>query len=124
MLTPQSHLSQVAGQAPSRQQARLQRPPLARRAAGVLRELFPEPAEPVPRRVPRGLSVLLLAAAVALGVLVMLVRVEGPVPAWDSIYGEDLSIFLIQALQHPWPLLVPYAGYVQLVPRLIAQVAF
>jgi hypothetical protein len=24
-------------------------------------------------------------------------------------------------LQHPWPLLVPYAGYIQLVPRLIAQ---
>jgi hypothetical protein len=111
----------VAGQAPSRQQAGPQRPPLARRAVGVLRELFPKPAEPVPRRVPRGLPVLLLAAVVPLGVLVMLVRVAGPVPAWDSIYGEDLSIFLIQALQHPWPLLVSYAGYLQLVPRLIAQ---
>jgi len=88
----------------------------------VLRELFPEPAEPVPRRVPRSLPVLLLAAAIPLGVLVMLVRVAGTtVPPWDSIYGEDLSIFLIQALQHPWPLLVSYAGYLQLVPRLIAQ---
>jgi hypothetical protein len=77
----------------------------------------------VPRRVPRSLSVvLLLAAAVPLGVLVMLVRVAGnPVPAWDTIYGEDLSVFLVQALQRPWPVLVPYAGYVQLVPRLIAQ---
>jgi hypothetical protein len=55
----------------------------------------------------------------------MLVRVAGtPVPAWDSIYGEDLGIFLVQALQHPWPLLVPYAGYLQLVPRLIAQFVF
>ena len=101
-----------------------QRPPLARRAVGVLRELFPEPAEPVPRRVPRSLSVLLLAAAIPLGVLVMLVRVaSGAVPAWDRIYGEDLGVFLVQALQHPWPLLVPYAGYLQLVPRLIAQCA-
>ena len=72
---------------------------------------------------PRGLPVLLLAAAVPLGVLVMLARVAGPVPAWDSIYGEDLGIFLVQALQHPWHLLVPYAGYLQLVPRLIAQFA-
>ena len=96
--------------------------PLARRAVAVLRELFPEPAEPVPRHVPRSLSVLLLAAAIPLGVLVMLVRVAGgAVPAWDRIYGEDLGVFLVQALQHPWPLLVPYAGYLQLVPRLIAQ---
>ena len=89
----------------------------------MLRELFPEPAEPTPRRVPRGLPVvLMLAAAVPLGVLVMLVRVAGPVPAWDSVYAEDLGIFLVQALQHPWPLLTGYAGYLQLVPRLIAQV--
>jgi hypothetical protein len=122
LLTPQRHPSQAAGQAPSRQQAGLQRPPLARRAVGVLRELFPEPAEPVPRRVPRSVSVvLLLGAAVPLGVLVMLVRVAGPVPAWDSIYAEDLNVFLVQALQHPWPLLAGYAGYLQLVPRLIAQ---
>jgi len=74
--------------------------------------------------VPRSLSVLLLAAAIPLGVLVMLVRVAGgAVPAWDRIYGEDLGVFLVQALQHPWPLLVPYAGYLQLVPRLIAQFA-
>jgi hypothetical protein len=121
LLTPQRHLSQVAGQAPSQQQARLQRPPLARRTVDVLRELFPEPGKPVPRRVPRWLFVLLLAVAVPLGVLVMLVRVAGT-PAWDGIYGEDLGIFLVQALQHPWPLLVGYAGYLQLVPRLIAQV--
>ena len=121
MLIPERHLAQVAGQAPSRRQAGLQRRPLARSAVGVVRVLFPEPAEPAPRRVPLGLSVLLLAAAVPLGVLVMLVRVAGTVPAWDSIYGEDLGVFLVQALQHPWPVLVPYAGYLQLVPRLIAQ---
>jgi hypothetical protein len=120
VLTPQRYLSQVAGLAPSRQQARLLRPPLARRTVGVLRELFTEPPEPGPRRVPRWLSILLLALAVPLGVLVMLVRVSG-IPAWDGIYGEDFGIFLVQALQHPWPLLVGYAGYLQLVPRLIAQ---
>jgi hypothetical protein len=122
LLSPQPHLSQEAGQDPSQRQAGLERPPLTRRAIGVLRELFPEPAELVRRRVPGGMSVLLLSAAVPLGVLVMLVRVAGtPVPAWDSIYGEDLGIFLVQALQHPWHLLVGYAGYLQLVPRLIAQ---
>jgi hypothetical protein len=120
LLIPQRHLSQVAGQAPSRQQARLQRLLLTRRTVGVLRELFPEPAEPATRRVPRWLSILLLATAVPLGVLVMLVRVSGT-PAWDGIYGEDFGIYLVQALQHPWPLLVGYAGYLQLVPRLIAQ---
>jgi hypothetical protein len=122
LLGPQRRLSRVAGQAPSPHQARLQHPTLAGRAAGVLRELFPEPAEPGPRRVPRGLPVLLAAVAVPLAVLLMLVRVAGTtVPPWDTIYGEDLSIYLVQALQHPWPLLASYAGYLQLVPRLIAQ---
>jgi hypothetical protein len=54
----------------------------------------------------------------------MLARVPGsPLPAWDSIYAEDLRVFLVQALRHPWHLLVPNAGYIELVPRLIAQFA-
>jgi hypothetical protein len=114
------HRSEVAH--PAQQQAPPQRLSLARRAAGVLRELFPEPPEPGPRRVPRSLSVLLMVAAVLLGALVMLVRVPStPFPAWDGIYAEDLKIFLPQALQHPWHLLVPNNGYIELVPRLIAQ---
>jgi hypothetical protein len=145
LLTPRRHLSEVAGQAPSQQQAPLPRPSFARRAVGVLRELFPEPAEQVPRRIPRGLSVILLSAAVPLGALVMLVRVPStpvpawgvpstpvpdlgllrtPVPAWNGIYAEDLGNFLVGALQHPWPLLVPDTGYIELVPRLIAQFVF
>ena len=88
----------------------------------MLRELFPEPPEPGARRVPRTLSVLLQVAAVLLGVLVMLMRVPG-VPAWNGIYAEDLGIFLVQALQHPWHLLVPDGGYIELAPRLIAQLA-
>ena len=121
LLTPRSDLSEVIGQAPA-QQAPVRRPPLARRAVGALRELFPEPAAPVPELLPRSLSVILLAAAIPLGILVMLVRIPGiPVPAWNGIYGEDLSVFLVQALQHPWHLLVPDGGYIELVPRLIAQ---
>ena len=120
MLTPQGRRSEVAN--PSQQQDPPQRLSLVRRAVGVLRELFPEPPEPGPRRVPRSLSVLLMVAAVLLGALVMLVRVPStPFPAWDGIYAEDLKIFLPQALEHPWHLLVPNNGYIELVPRLIAQ---
>jgi hypothetical protein len=117
LILPQRHQSEVAN---SSQQDRLRRLPLARRAVVTLRELFPEPPEPGPRRVPRGVSIFLQVAAVLLGVLVMLVRIPG-VPAWDGIYAEDLKIYLPQALQHPWHLLVPDDGYIQLVPRLIAQ---
>jgi hypothetical protein len=52
----------------------------------------------------------------------MLVRISGR-PVWDTIYGEDNGIYLPGALAHPWHLLAPYAGYLQLVPRLIGQIA-
>lgn len=120
MIIPERHRPEVAE--PSPPQAPAQRLSLAGRTAGALRELFPEPPEPGPRRVPRGLSVVLAVAAVLLGILVMLVRVPGDrFPAWDGIYAEDLKIFLPQALQHPWHLLIPNNGYLELVPRLIAQ---
>jgi hypothetical protein len=120
MIIPQRHRSEAAQ--PAQQPAPPQRQSLARRAVEVLRELFPEPPEPGPRRVPRSLSVLLMVAAVLLGALVLLVRVpRSPFPSWDGIYAEDLKIFLPQALQHPWHLLVPNNGYIELVPRLIAQ---
>lgn len=116
---PQRHRSEAA--TPS-QQPPPQSLSAGRRTVGVLRELFPEPPEPGPRRLPRSLSVLLQVVAVLFGVLVMLVRVPGRnFPAWDGIYAEDLKIFLPQALQHPWHLLVPDDGYIELVPRLIAQ---
>jgi hypothetical protein len=50
----------------------------------------------------------------------MLLRVEG-IPPWDSYYGEDRGVFLVGALTRPWHLLVEYAGYEQLGPRLIGQ---
>ena len=89
----------------------------------MLADLFPAPAEPPPRGgLPRWAFVLVQVALVALGAVVMLARVPGR-PAWESVYGEDPRMYLPQALAHPWHLLQAYAGYLQLVPRLIGQVA-
>jgi hypothetical protein len=68
------------------------------------------------------LFVLVQVVVVAAGAVVMLARISGR-PAWEVIYGEDWGIYLPQALAHPWHLLQSYAGYLQLVPRLIGQVA-
>jgi hypothetical protein len=53
---------------------------------------------------------------------VMLLRVQGT-PPWDSTYGEDRGVFLVDALTRPWHLLKAYEGYEQLGPRLIGQLA-
>jgi hypothetical protein len=91
---------------------------------GLLAELFPAPAEPpaAGAGMPRWAVVLLQVAAIALGAAVMLVRVGGR-PVWESVYAEDPGIYLPWALGHPWHLLEAYGGYLQLVPRLIGQVA-
>ncbi len=91
---------------------------------GIFAELFPAPAESPARRagLPRWGFVLLQVAAVALGALVMLARVGGR-PVWESVYAEDPGIYLPWALGHPWHLLESYGGYLQLVPRLIGQIA-
>lgn len=89
----------------------------------VLADLFPAPAAPAPRGgLPRWAFVLVQVAAVALGALVMLARVGGR-PVWDSVWAEDRGIYLPEALAHPWHLLQSYGGYLQLVPRLIGQIA-
>jgi hypothetical protein len=89
----------------------------------VLADLFPAPAEPARRAgLARWALLLVQVAAVALGALVMLARSAGR-PAWDSVYAEDPGIYLPQALAHPWHLLQSYGGYLQLVPRLIGQIA-
>ncbi|HEV2452265.1 MAG TPA: hypothetical protein VGS62_10105 [Streptosporangiaceae bacterium] len=94
-----------------------------RRVRTVLADLFAAPAEPASRAgLARWASPLVQVAVVALGALVMLARVSGR-PAWDSIYAEDPRIYLPQALAHPWHLLQSYGGYLQLVPRLIGQIA-
>jgi hypothetical protein len=98
--------------------------PAGHRVRAVLTELFPAPAGPAPRAslTRWALFVLAQVAVVALGALVMLARIGGR-PAWDTVYGEDWGIYLPQAIAHPWHLLQSYAGYLQLVPRLIGQAA-
>ncbi len=89
----------------------------------MLADLFPVPAGPASRTgLARWVLLLVQVAVVALGALVMLVRVGGR-PAWDSVYAEDPGIYLPAALAHPWQLFQGYGGYLQLVPRLIGQIA-
>ena len=89
----------------------------------VLADLFPALAEPAPRAgLARWAFVLVQVAAVAVGAVVILARIGGR-PVWDSVYAEDPGIYLPQALAHPWQLLQSYGGYLQLVPRLVGQIA-
>jgi hypothetical protein len=91
----------------------------------VLSDLFPAPAESAARRagLARWAFLLLQVALVGLGALIMLVRIGGHLPSWDRAYAEDPGLYLPAALAHPWHLLQSYGGYLQLVPRVIAQVA-
>lgn len=99
-------------------------PPAADRGVrAVLAELFPAAAGPARRAgLARWALIAVQVAVIALGAVVMLARAGGR-PAWDSVYAEDPGIYLPQALAQPWHLLAAYAGYLQLVPRLIGQIA-
>jgi hypothetical protein len=68
----------------------------------------------------RPVRVAIQIFAVLVATLVMLPRVAF-IPAWKEVYAEDNGVFLIGALQHPWDLLAPYGGYLQLVPRILGQ---
>ena len=93
------------------------------RVRTVLADLFPEPAEPAPRTgLARWAFLLVQVVVVAVGAVVMLARIGGR-PAWQNVYAEDPGIYLPQALAHPWHLLASYGGYLQLVPRVIGQIA-
>jgi hypothetical protein len=89
--------------------------------------LFPLASQPEPGHAdamrsgrPRAGYVGIQAAAVCVGAAVLLLRIGG-IPSWDSVYAEDQGVFLVDALAHPWHLLVPYGGYEELMPRLIGQ---
>jgi hypothetical protein len=59
--------------------------------------------------------------ALCVGSVVLLARYAGK-PPWEILYAEDGWVFLRGALEHSWgSVLHPYAGYLQLVPRLIAE---
>ena len=61
-------------------------------------------------------------AAVALGALVLLLRIPGPHP-WDALYLDDWGTFYVRQLQHPWAVFAPQHGYAQVYPHLVAQFA-
>ncbi len=106
-------------------QAGRQRHQLVRRNAGdVLAGLFPRAQGPVLPAPLQGRPLLAGPAGIAafaVGALVMLRRVPGP--PWRSFYAEDLRVFFVDALAHPWHLLAPYNGYLELLQRLVAQAA-
>ena len=99
--------------------------PRPRPTAGVLRgalgELFPSaPEAPARARGARVLGAVVQVAAVGIASVAMLLRVPGR-PAWRTIFGDDYFEFLAGAIQHPWHWRA-YGGYVQVLPRFIAQV--
>src|SRR6266704_1305504 len=87
----------------------------------VLGELFPSvPEAPARARGARVLGAVVQVAAVGIASVAMLLRVPGR-PAWRTIFGDDYFEFLVGAIQHPWHWRA-YGGYVQVLPRFIAQV--
>ncbi len=93
--------------------------PLVTRAREMLAELFPE--APTPGQTRRWLIVISYAFSVSAGAALSLARYVGAAP-WKTIYAEDYPVYLVEALAHPWrSIFASYAGYEQLVPRLIGQ---
>jgi hypothetical protein len=90
---------------------------------GALGNLFPEaePTRPQPAR-RRLLGVVAQVVAVGLGAVLLLERIPG-LPSWDTIYGEDYWEFFTQALQQPWHVFSGFGGYLELEPRVLAQLA-
>jgi hypothetical protein len=69
----------------------------------------------------RPVRVAIEVLAVVIAAVAMLLRVS-PIPTWDVVYAEDNGVFLVGALAHPWDLLAPFGGYLELVPRILGQV--
>jgi hypothetical protein len=93
------------------------------RARSMLGSLFPSSAQARPEMPGRRLlAVVAQVAAVILGAVLLLERIPG-LPSWDTIYAEDYWEFFRQALQQPWHLYIPFGGYEELLPRVLAQVA-
>jgi hypothetical protein len=86
----------------------------------ALATLFPE-APSMPPGPPRFVRVYIEILAVFIATVAMLFRVEH-IPAWDLVYAEDNGVFLVGALAHPWHLLAPFGGYLELVPRILGQI--
>ena len=65
-----------------------------------------------------------VALIVAVATVLQLAR-QAAVSAWDTVWAEDGSVFLADALEHPFfsTLFEPHGGYLHLVPRLVAGLA-
>jgi hypothetical protein len=86
----------------------------------ALTELFPQ--QPGTSRW-SGARAATVVLAVLLGAGIVLERQAGD-PPWHTLWAEDGKLYLPTALKHPLSSLVtPYAGYLQLIPRLIADAA-
>jgi len=108
-------------QRPDRVMPRPRPRPTAGGLRGALGELFPSvPEAPTRARGVRVLRAMVQIAAVGIASVAMLLRIPGR-PAWRTIFGDDYFKFLVEAIQHPW-YWRPYGGYVQVLPRFIAQV--
>jgi len=72
----------------------------------------------------RGRSALIAAAAVLIGTFAQVIRLPGNT-AYSTIWAEDASIFLNQAVNKGIlrSFTIAYAGYLHTVPRVIAAVA-
>lgn len=82
--------------------------------------LFPEEPE-TQRRFPVVVTVLAYFLMIAVGAGALLLRQAGQ-PSWNTLWGEDGWLLLPDAINHPFSaILQPYAGYIQVFPRLIAD---
>jgi hypothetical protein len=90
-------------------------------AGAVLPELFPESPERQAASSGRvAVRALLSVIALAAGAVVLLLRIAGRSPV-TTIWAEDRTVFLVGALAGPRHLFAAYAGYLELLPRLIAE---
>jgi hypothetical protein len=92
------------------------------RVGRLVAPLFPEapPTETAPAA-RRWLVAAAYLVCLCAGAALSLARYVGA-PPWKTIYAEDLPVYLVEALAHPWrSLFSSYAGYLQLVPRIIGQ---
>lgn len=87
------------------------------------RSLFPDPPA-AQRHGGRAEQVLLVTALLTLAIVLQLLR-PGATASLNSIWAEDGAVFLQPALTQPFgsTVFTPYAEYLVLVPRLIAEAA-
>jgi hypothetical protein len=95
------------------------------RLGRTLEMLFPPAPVPAPRLWSRRRAfrtAIAYAAALGLGAGILLIRQAGT-PSWSTLWAEDGGVFLPRALAHPWSSFFhEQAGYLQLVPQLIADI--